>query len=226
MCVCVISDLISGGILCLHGSRWWLHSHAHKVYEGEISRHTISVAITKTSLSAAWRKAAGCVCVCAGIALGPYSHWCWLGLFLDGWWVSGCLHLPARRLLSAWPLQSVGLHNICRTFQFVTIRLSVYVCVPVCRSEPSGCLLDRLCVSLNSGVSGNDTVIFYWRGVSGRGVPGVIWKSLQRCLFNHYEWPSAEPVLSVRLWLCGCVSRCRHVCRLHESTFKPVFLVI
>lgn len=185
--------------------------YTHEMYEGQISRHAISVAITESSVSAARRKElrAACVCVCVwiGIALGPYSHWCWLGLLLIGWVDDG--------------FQALWLH-ICRSCLW-PLALPVWSSVPLwavwLSIRPSHC---------RSQVRrpGNDAVIFCWRGVSVRGVPRVIWKSLQRCLFNHYEWPSAEPWLSVWLWLCGCVSQCGHVCRLHEGISLHLYLFL
>lgn len=102
-CVCVCM----WGVLCQIKPSWSLgesttcmaqgdyhtHTHTHQTHEGEISHHTISMAITKTSVSAAWRKELQGVCERMSVC------WDWTGaifplvltgivLGLDGW-VSG-----------------------------------------------------------------------------------------------------------------------------------------
>lgn len=86
-------------------------THTHQTHEGEISHHTISMAITKTSVSAAWRKELQGVCERMSVC------WDWTGaifplvltgivLGLDGWvsgfglvqavsYVFACLHILA-----------------------------------------------------------------------------------------------------------------------------------
>lgn len=129
MCVhvrCVMSnqtELISGGIHYLHGSRWLSHAHTHQTHEGEISHHTISMAITKTSVSAAWRKELQGVCERISVC------WDWTGaifplvltgivLGLDGW-VSG--------------------FGLVQAVSYVFVWMHVFTYLPLCSSVPPLC---------------------------------------------------------------------------------------
>lgn len=145
VCMCVMMSnqtlLISWGFHCLHGSRWLLHSHTHEVYEGEISHHTISVAITKTSVSAAWRKELQGVRVCVCVLRLHWGHaptgadWdcSWMDGQVSGYglaWLSLCMYVcvsshtcllvwrsPLWPAPPAWLLHACIVHlHICMTF--------------------------------------------------------------------------------------------------------------
>lgn len=130
-CVCVCM----WGVLCQIKPSWSLgesttckaqgdyHTHTHQTHEGEISHHTISMAITKTSVSAAWRKELQGVCECMSVC------WDWTGaifplvltgivLGLDGW-VSG--------------------FGLVQAVSYVFVWMHVFTYLPLCSSVPPQC---------------------------------------------------------------------------------------
>lgn len=98
-------------------------THTHQTHEGEISHHTISMAITKTSVSAAWRKELQGVCERMSVC------WDWTGaifplvltgivLGLDGW-VSG--------------------FGLVQAVSYVFVWMHVFTYLPLCSSVPPLC---------------------------------------------------------------------------------------
>lgn len=154
--------LISWGGHCLNSLRF-LDTHQHKLYEGEISHHPISMAITKTSVSAAWRtelqavwKSVGWDCtgskfplVLTGFVLymgGFFAHgWCdcFPSVFtasatvsLTFWLATSCLTRPCfSTSVSTW-------HVVCDSIRFS--------CLPFCLSVSHSLLHSTLLLSIKA----------------------------------------------------------------------------